>query len=92
MRAGLPKSQINIGLGTYSSGGEWCQVSTACPNLDPAERFCRGPGQNSTHPCANREPSWKRGGPHEGVDGGCPVPLGGKEGAMAVASMIVIEG
>jgi hypothetical protein len=56
--AGLSKKLINVGVGTYSTGGEWCQASTACPNLDPAARFCSGPGANKTHMCANRSPAW----------------------------------
>ena len=95
VRAGLRKSMINIGLGTYSSGGEWCQASAACPNLDPAARFCSGPGANSTHICSTRDPSWncaKGPGPHCGPEGGCPVPLGGKNSAMEIGQMLREEG
>ena len=89
--SGLRKELINVGVGTYSSGGEWCQASTACPELEPDARFCSGPGANKTHICSNRLPSWhcaQKAGPHCGPDGGCPVPLGGKHGALSIGQGI----
>lgn len=89
VRTGLKASMINIGMGLYSSGGEWCQANTAkgCVNLDPSRRFC---GYNKTFPCPNRGP-WPV-GPHLGPDGGCPVPLGGKNSALEIGQMIKEEG
>ena len=45
--------------------------------------------------CSNRDPAWncdKGAGPHCGPDGGCPVPLGGKQAAMEIGQMLRAEG